>query len=106
ATSGSSLSVEAIIARFIATVTSATGGEKPALIRTLSHEVCGYNLIRRVRGNAIVLLDETLSRDVFRRAILDAGCAGTRQARRDAPMWVIGFLRDHRTCGDNVDGSL
>ena len=51
ATSGSSHSVEAIIARFIATVTNATGGEKPALIRTLPHEVCGYNLIPRVRSD-------------------------------------------------------
>ena len=37
ATSGSSRSVEAIIARFIATVMNATGGEKPALTRTLPH---------------------------------------------------------------------
>ena len=27
------------------------GGEKPALTRTLSREVCGYNLILRVRGS-------------------------------------------------------
>jgi hypothetical protein len=49
ATSGLSHSVEAIIARFIATVMSATGGQKPALTRTLPHEVCGYSLIPRVR---------------------------------------------------------
>jgi hypothetical protein len=51
ATSGSSRSVEAIIARFIATVMNTTGGEKSALTRTLPHEVCGYNLILRIRGS-------------------------------------------------------
>ena len=51
ATSGLSHSVEGIIARFIATVMNATGGEKPALTRTLPHGVCGYNLILRVRGS-------------------------------------------------------
>jgi len=56
ATSGSSRSVEVIIAKFIATVMNATGGEKPALTRTLPHEVCGYNLILRVRGSASVLV--------------------------------------------------
>ena len=54
ATSGLSPSVEGIIARFIATVTNATGGERPALTRALSHEVCGHNLIARIRGKAIV----------------------------------------------------
>ena len=51
ATSGLSHSVEGIIARFIAAVTNATGGKKSALTRTLPHEVCGYNLTPRVRGN-------------------------------------------------------
>jgi hypothetical protein len=49
ATNGSSHSVEAIIARFIATVTSATGGKNPGLTQTLPHEVCGYSLIPCVR---------------------------------------------------------
>jgi hypothetical protein len=44
---GSSHSVEAIIARFIATVTNASGGQNSALTRTLPHEVCGYSLILR-----------------------------------------------------------
>ena len=50
-TNGLSPSVEGIIARFIATVTSATGGKEPALTRTLPHEVCGSDFIPRVRGN-------------------------------------------------------
>ena len=54
ATSGLSHSVEAIIASFIATVTNVTGGQNPALTRTLPHEVCGYNLTPRVRGNISV----------------------------------------------------
>ena len=54
ATSGLLRSVEAIIARFIATVTNATGGKKPGLTQTSPHEVCGSNLIRRVRGNVSV----------------------------------------------------
>jgi hypothetical protein len=49
ATSGSLHFVEAIIARFIATVTNASGGQNPALTRTLPHEVCGYSLTLRVR---------------------------------------------------------
>jgi hypothetical protein len=49
ATSGSSHSVEAIIATFIATVTNAAGGKKLVLTRTLPHEVCGYSLILLVR---------------------------------------------------------
>jgi hypothetical protein len=54
ATSGLSHSVEGIIARFTARVTSATGGEKPALTRTLPREAYGYRVIPRVRSNAIV----------------------------------------------------
>ena len=49
ARNGSSHSAEAIIGRFIATVTNAAGGENPALTQTLPHEVCGYSLILRVR---------------------------------------------------------
>src|SRR4029079_1082888 len=51
ATSGSSHSVAAITARFTATAMNVTGWEKPALTRTLPHEVCVYSLIRRVRSN-------------------------------------------------------
>jgi hypothetical protein len=39
-------------------VTNVTGGEKPALTRTLPHEVCGCNLIPRVRSNRNRLADE------------------------------------------------
>jgi hypothetical protein len=56
ATSGSSPSVEAIIARFIATAMKAAGGKKPGLTRTMPHEVCGYNLIRRVRVAKVYLM--------------------------------------------------
>jgi hypothetical protein len=47
ATSGLSHFVAAIIAKFIATVMNATGGQNLALTRTLPHEVCGYSLILR-----------------------------------------------------------
>jgi hypothetical protein len=49
ATNGSSHSVEAIIARFIATVTNATGGQNPALTRMLPHDGRGLWVMQRPR---------------------------------------------------------
>jgi hypothetical protein len=45
------LGLEGTIARFIGMVTSAAGGKKPALTRTLPREVCGCNLTPRARDS-------------------------------------------------------
>ena len=51
--------------RFIATVTNAAGGKRSGLTQTLPHEVCGCNLILRVRFRlpAAIFLDVNLGRN-------------------------------------------